>query len=335
MSIFDVAEEAGVSTASVSRVLNSPDSTKQKTRNAVEKAIKKLGYIPNGAARALSSRNSRVIGAIIPTIDNSIFATGIQALQSYLHTKGYFLLLGSSNYDPELEFELCQNFLVQQVAGIIMMGSTHLPECVSMLNKEGTPFVNTGTYDTKGNYCVGFNNRYAAALAARYLVDLGHREFGMIAGITKYNDRALERISGIREELDRHGLSLRDERVLERRYEIDEGGAAFRHLMALKDPPTAIVCGNDVLGFGAILEANKNGIDIPGEVSVIGFDDLVLSKHLKPSLSTIQIPTEEMWCRAADTLLARLDGLETPTAIEIDVSLLVRESTGVPRSTKS
>ena len=273
-----------------------------------------------------------MIGAIIPTIDNSIFAIGIQALQSYLHTKGYFLLLGSSNYDPKLEYELCQNFLAQQVAGIITMGSTHLPECVEMLTKEGTPFINTGTYKTDGSYCVGFDNKSAAALAAKYLVDLGHRNFAMIAGITKDNDRASERIIGIREELKNSGLELRDDRVLERRYEIDEGSAAFRHLMSLDHPPTAIVCGNDVLGFGAILEANKSGVNIPGDVSVIGFDDLVLSKHLKPSLSTVQIPTEEMWCRAADTLLARLDGLETPRAIEIDVSLVVRESTGVPQS---
>ncbi|MCY6379946.1 LacI family DNA-binding transcriptional regulator [Hoeflea prorocentri] len=331
-SIFDVAREAGVSTASVSRVLNAPNRTKQKTRTAVQEAIKKLGYIPNGAARALSSRNSRVIGAIIPTIDNSIFATGIQALQSYLHTKGYFLLLGSSNYEPELEYELCQNFLVQQVAGIIMMGNTHLPECVQMLKREHTPFVNTGTYDTDGSFCVGFDNSKAAALATKYLVDLGHREFGMIAGIAKDNDRAAQRIEGVRKELSKHGIEMPPRRILERRYEIDEGGAAFRHLMSHPEPPTAIICGNDVLGFGAILEANNSGIDIPRQVSVIGFDDLVLSKHLKPSLSTIQIPTEEMWCRAADTLLARLERLEAPRAIEIDVSLVVRESTGVPPS---
>lgn len=330
VSIFDVAREAGVSTASVSRVLNAPASTKAKTRSAVAAAIKQLGYIPNGVARALSSRNSRVVGAIIPTIDNSIFATGIQALQSHLHSKGYQLLLGSSNYDPELEYELCQNFLVQKVAGIIMMGGMQTPECVNMLTREGTPFVNTGIYRTDGGYCVGFNNRSAAALAAKYLIDLGHREFAMIAGITKHNDRATERVMGIRDELAKHRIELRNDTLLECRYEIDEGGAAFRHLMGLERRPTAIVCGNDVLGFGAILEANRNGIDIPGEVSVIGFDDLVLSRHLKPSLSTIQIPTKDMWCRAADTLMALLEGLESPVAVEIDVNLVVRESTGVP-----
>lgn len=330
VSIFDVAKEAGVSTASVSRVLNAPDKTKQKTRIAVQNAVKKLGYIPNGAARALSSRNSRVIGAIIPTIDNSIFAQGIQALQSYLDKKGYFLLLGASNYDPEQEYQLCQNYLVQQVAGIITMGNTHLPECIQMLDKEHTPFVNTGTYSTDGNYCVGFDNAKAASQAVKYLVDLGHKEFAMIAGITKDNDRAAERVNGVKQELRRHGLTLPKERILERSYEIEEGAAAFRHLMQKPDKPTAIICGNDVLGFGAILEAPRIGLRIPDNVSVMGFDDLVLSRHLSPSLTTIQIPTEEMWCRAADTLLALLNQEEAPKAIEISVSLVVRESTGVP-----
>jgi LacI family transcriptional regulator len=333
VDIFDVADEARVSTASVSRVLNAPDKTKAKTRTAVEKAVKKLGYIPNGAARALSSRNSRVIGAIIPTIDNSIFARGIQALQSYLQDKGYYLLLGSSNYDPEQEYQLCQNYLVQQVAGIIMMGNTHLPKCIYMLDKEQTPFVNTGTYSEDGNYCVGFNNRKAASIAAKSLVELGHRKFAMIAGITKDNDRAAERVEGIVQELARSGVELPKHRLLERRYEIEEGAAAFRLLMQLEDPPTAIICGNDVLGFGVILESRKIGVKIPDQVSVIGFDDLVLSKHLTPSLSTIRIPTQEMWCRAADTLLALLEDKEAPKAIEIDVSLVLRESTCVPPQT--
>lgn len=332
VSIFDVAREAGVSTASVSRVLNAPDRTKTKTRLAVQEAIRKLGYIPNGAARALSSRNSRVVGAIIPTIDNSIFAQGIQALQSYLDKKGYFLLIGASNYDPAQEFALCQNFLVQQVAGIIMMGNTHLPDCIRMLRKEDTPFVNTGTYSTDGNYCVGFDNAKAAAKAARYLIELRHTEFAMISGITQDNDRATQRVAGLIGELERNGLRLPKDRLLERRYEIEEGAAAFRHLMRQPNPPTAIVCGNDVLGFGAILEAGKIGVDIPGDVSVIGFDDLVLSRHLTPSLTTIQIPTEVMWCRAADTLLALLDDAEAPVAIEIDVSLVVRESTAAPKN---
>lgn len=331
VSIFDVAERAGLSTASVSRVINSPSSTKEKTRLAVEQAVRELGYIPNGAARALSSRNSKVVGAIIPTIDNSIFAQGIQALQSYLMKKGYYLLLGSSNYDPDQEFDLCRNFLVQQVAGIIMMGDTHHPDCVNMLAREDTPFVNTGTYSQGGAHCVGFDNAKAAAKATRYMLDLGHTEFAMIAGVTKFNDRAINRVNGVRDELQRSGLTLGENRILERPYEIDAGGNAFKELMRSPSPPTAIICGNDVLASGAILTAAREGIKIPDEVSIIGFDDLVLSKHLSPALTTIQIPTQEMWCSAADMLLDMLNGKRTQSAVEIDVSLIVRESTAPPR----
>ena len=116
--------------------------------------------------------------------------------------------------------------------------------------------------------------------------------------------------------------------MLERRYDIAESRAAFRELMACPEPPTAVLCGNDVQGFGALLEAQHGGIRIPEEVSVVGFDDLDLSRHLKPGLTTIRVPTQEMWCRAADMLFARLDGRDTPRAVEIETSLILRGSTG-------
>lgn len=331
INILDVARVAGVSSASVSRVLNAPDSVKSATRSSVQNAIRDLGYIPNGAARALSSQSSRVIAAIIPTIDNSIFASGIQALQSHLQGIGYHLLIAASNYDPQQEYALVQNFLVQKVAGLIMMGETHLPECTDLLDREGVPYINTGTYSPDGDaYCVGFDNAGAAATAVKYLVELGHRKFSMIAGISAHNDRALNRIRGVQDELSKYDLHIPQERLLERRYEIQEGRVAFKHLMRDPASTTAIICGNDVLGFGAILEAGRIGISIPEQVSIIGFDDLDLCRHLKPSLSTIQIPTKEMWTRAADSLLSRLKGMSVPKAIEVDINLVVRESTAPP-----
>ncbi len=324
-----MAAAASVSTATVSRVLNNTGYVKPETRKSVEDAIAALGYIPSGAARSLSSRTSRVIGAIIPTIDNSIFSAGIEALQAHLGKHDYHLLIGSSNYDPEEEYQVCRSFLEQNAAGIIMMGETHTQNCLDMLARYDTPFVNTGVYSPARPYhCVGFDNVATAAKAVRFLVQLGHRRFAMIAGITTHNDRAIGRVHGVRGELAQYGLQLPQDRVLERRYDIEESRAAFRDLMARPDPPTAIICGNDVLGFGAILEAQHSGICIPEEVSVVGFDDLVLSRHLKPSLTTIRVPTQEMWCRAADMLLARLNGDDTPRAVEIETSLIVRESTG-------
>ncbi|HIC82239.1 MAG TPA: LacI family DNA-binding transcriptional regulator [Kiloniellaceae bacterium] len=334
VSVAEVAAAAQVSTATVSRVLNKADYVKPETRRAVEEAIATLGYIPHGAARSLSSRSSRIIGAVIPSIDNSIFAAGVEALQAHLNDRGYHLLIGSSNYDPEEEHQVVRSFLEQRAAGIIMMGETHTRDCLAVLARHGTPFVNTGVYSPEQPYhCVGFDNAGVATKAVRYLLQLGHRHFAMIAGITADNDRAIGRVRGVRAELARAGLTLPDDRVLERRYDIAESRAAFRDLMSLPEPPTAIICGNDVQGFGAILEAQHSGIRIPEQVSVVGFDDLVLSRHLKPSLTTIRVPTQEMWCRAADMLLARLSGEKTPRAVEIETSLIVRESTGpVPAS---
>lgn len=333
-SVVDVAGAARVSTATVSRVLNNPGAVKPETRRAVEAAIAALGYIPSGAARALSGKTNRIIGAVIPTIDNSIFAAGIESLQAHLAERNFQLLIGSSNYDPEVEFEVCRSFLVQHVAGIIMMGETHRPECLALLARHRTPFVNTGVYSPdRPHHCVGFDNVGAAERAARYLLELGHRRFAMIAGITRDNDRAEGRLHGVRQALAQAGLTLPDEDVIECRYDIEESRAAFRDLMAREEPPTAVVCGNDVLGFGAILEALHSGIRVPQQVSVVGFDDLVLSRHLKPALTTIRVPTREMWCRAADMLFARLAGEATPRAIEIETALIVRESTGpAPRS---
>lgn len=325
----DVAAAARVSTATVSRVLNKADYVKPATRKAVEEAIAALGYIPSGAARSLSSRSSRIVGAIIPSIDNALFAAGMEGLQAHLGERGYHLLIGSSNYDPEEEYQVCRSFLEQHAAGVIMMGETHSPDCLAVLERYATPFVNTGVYSPERPYpCVGFDNAAVVATAVRYLLQLGHRRFAMIAGITADNDRAIGRLRGVRAELAANGLDLPDERVLECRYDIAESRAAFRALMRQPAPPTAIVCGNDVQGFGAILEAQHSGIRIPEEVSVVGFDDLVLSRHLKPSLTTIRVPTQEMWCRAADMLLALLGGKDTPRALEIETSLIVRESTG-------
>ena len=325
----DVAAAARVSTATVSRVLNKADYVKPATRKAVEDAIAALGYIPSGAARSLSSRSSRIIGAIIPSIDNSIFAAGVEALQTHLSERGYHLLIGSSNYDPEEEYQVCRSFLEQHAAGVIMMGETHSPDCLAVLERYATPFVNTGVYSPERPFpCVGFDNAGVAATAVRYLLQLGHERFAMIAGITADNDRAIGRLRGVRAELAANDLELPDERVLECRYDIAESRAAFRTLMRRAEPPTAVLCGNDVQGFGAILEAQHSGIRIPEEVSVVGFDDLVLSRHLKPSLTTIRVPTQEMWCRAADMLLALLNGKDTPRALEIETSLIVRESTG-------
>jgi LacI family transcriptional regulator len=329
VGIRDVARRAHVSTATVSRALNRPQTVSAAVRSRVARAVEELGYVPHAAARALTTRRSQTIGAVIPTIDNAIFAKGIQALNRHLESREYHVLLATSEYDPEIEERQARNLVMRGVDGLIFMGDSHTRRLREFLKERGMPYVNTGVYRREpGEACVGFDNRAAAARAAQHLVELGHRRIAMIAGIRRHNDRATDRVLGVSEALRAAGLSLPEEWILECRYDYNEAGQALRRLLARSPRPTAIVCGNDVLAIGALLEAQAAGVRVPAELSIVGFDDLELARHLRPSLTTMRVPTEEMWCRAADYLLAVLASSPAIDNFEIEVGLVVRESTG-------
>jgi len=152
----------------------------------------------------------------------------------------------------------------------------------------------------------------------------------MIVGITAGNDRAAERLSGVRAALAERGLDFAPGRVIEAPYSISDGRRALRRLMAAEPQPTAIICGNDVLAYGAIFECLALGVPVPGRVSITGFDDLELAAELAPALTTMHVPSEDMGRLAADYLLDRIDGQPTPGATKLDVDLIIRGSTSPP-----
>jgi LacI family transcriptional regulator len=177
---------------------------------------------------------------------------------------------------------------------------------------------------------VGFDNARAMAQVVRYLLDLGHRHIAMLAGQTRDNDRAAARVAGVREALRAAGLSLPAARLVERPYELAAARDGLRVLLQADPAPTAVVCGNDVLATGALLEAARLGVAVPGQLSIVGFDDLDLAGHLQPGLTTVRVPAEEMWRLAADRVLDALRGVEVPRSTEIEVALVVRGSTAPP-----
>lgn len=329
MGLSDVALRAGVSTASVSRVLNSPEQVSPRTRARVEAAIAELGYIPHGVARALASRRTRTLGAIVPTLDNAIFAACIAALQRRLKRAGYTLLIASSDYDPAEELREAQALLGRGVEGLMLVGGRHDPRLYALLNDKTVPYVNGWVYDVQSAHpCIGFDNRQAAGRIARHLLALGHRRIAMVAGLTRHNDRAAARVAGVREALAEHGVELPPERLIEQAYGIAEGRAALRQLLRLDPPPTAVIGGNDVLAFGILLEALAIDLPVPQALSITGFDDLPLASHLQPPLTTLHVPSAEIGSLAGDYLLARL-GSEAPLAQrEVEVGLVVRSTTG-------
>jgi len=331
VGIRDVAKHVGVSTASISRSLNAPESVSPELRARIDAAVTELGYIPDAAARALSSGRTRTIGAIIPTVDNAMFARGIEALQNYLSAQDYLLLLATSGYDPEVEERQVQNMVSRGIDGLILRGDVHTDALRKLLASQRIPFINVGVYYPERPYAsVGGNNEEAAWRACRYLIELGHTQIGMVAALSANNDRASARVAGVRRALQDSGLAVRSDWYIEVPYHLDDARQASRTLLSLSMRPTAVVCGNDVIAYGVMLEAERRGLTLPHDLSVMGFDDLEWSRHLRPRLTTMHVPTDEVWTRAGEYLIKTLSGLPAALHHEVDISLVVRESTSKP-----
>lgn len=330
-TIADVAKEAKVSTATVSRVLNGPAGVRESLRTRVEAAVQRLGYVPNASARALMV-GSRIVGAIVPTIDHAIFAKGIDALQHRLAAEGLQLLIATSDNDPAIEASKAQSLVFHGAQGLVVCGRAQTPDLLDFLRRRGTPTVHVMVHQGDSNlHCVGLNNVEAMKQVVRYLTGLGHTEIAMLAGLTTGNDRAAGRVEGVRRGMRAAGLTLRKDRLLERRYDVTAAREGLRLLLARQPMPTAIVCGNDVLAQGALLEALSMGLKVPEEISIVGFDDLPITEHLSPPLTTVRIQTDLMWRTAAEHLLALIQGEQPDPIPPFETLLVQRGSTAPPR----
>lgn len=329
--LSDVAALARVSTATVSRALTCPGKVKPATAARIRQAVQALGYVAHGAARALASKRTHTIGAVIPTLDNAIFAKTAHALQKTLDDAGYTLLIASHEFDAAVEARLTQALIERGVDGLVLLGATHHPSVLRLLDTQRIPYVLTWALDATGRHpCVGFDNRAAANRIAGHLLDLGHREFAMISGVTAGNERASERLEGVRRALAASGIVFAPGRAVEKPYTLSAGREGLREVLRGTPRPTAVICGNDVLAIGALAECQAQGIAVPREISLTGFDDLEIAAVVTPALTTVHFPTAELGSYAAQHLLARLAGKPFEMRTELPVELVVRASTAPP-----
>ncbi len=326
-TLDDVAKKAGVSTATVSRCLNSPDRVVERTRTRVMRAVNDLGYTPNFGARVMAAKRTFTIGAIIPTMENAIFARGLQAFQEQLHSQGYTLLVSSTSYRPEIEAEQVRSLVARGADGLLLIGYARDAKIYQYLRQREIPTLIAWAFQPGTDQaCIGFDNRASMQMLANKVISMGHRDIAVISGVVEGNDRAEGRLQGIIDGARDNGLDPEQIPIIETPYEIENGAKAFDTLMQRETRPTVVMCGNDVLAAGAIRRARELNLSVPDDVSITGFDDIELARILTPTLTTVHVPHREMGRRAAVELVKMVESDSPGLSEQLEISIKLRGS---------
>lgn len=340
-TLADVAKAAGVSTATVSRCLNTADKVSEKARAKVMKAVEDLGYTPNFGARAMAAKRTFTIGAIVPTMENAIFARGLQVFQEQLHARGYTLLVSSNAYQPEIEAEQIKNLIARGADGLLLIGFARDQSVYDFLDRRGVPtLIAWASRLDHAVPSIGFDNRAAMHALATQVLALGHDAIGVISAKIDGNDRAAGRVKGISDAMHDKGMDAARLSIVETSYTVEAGAAAFAELMKRMPQPTVVMCGNDVLAAGALRQARDMGMRVPEDVSITGFDDLELAQIVSPALTTVHVPHRQMGTMAANALIEMIEGKSREgqpkesqakvTSVALPVEVMTRASLGPP-----
>ncbi|MBA4000857.1 MAG: LacI family transcriptional regulator [Brevundimonas sp.] len=334
-TINDIARIAGVSKKTVSRVINQSPFVKADTREKVEAVIADLGFSPDPQARGLAFRRSFLIGMIYDNPSPNYVVNMQQGILDAVRGSGMELVVHPCDRTTDDFMTNVRGFAVRQkLFGAVLPPSVSEDERVaSMLNEVGCPYVRIASVSLDApEHMVVTNDHVGAAEAARHLVELGHRRIGMITGPDLFRSTH-ERGDGFRRALSEAGVTLGEDMVVRGAYTFDSGVAAARELLSRKVRPTAIFAGNDEMAIGVYQAARDMGIDVPFDLSIVGFDDAPMSSRIWPTLTTVKLPIRDMGRMAAEKLLARSRGLDPAKLEQPEVipTLIARDSSAPPR----
>jgi LacI family transcriptional regulator len=323
VTIKDVARRAGVAVGTVSNHLNGTAPVAARTALRVKRAILALGFRPHMGARSLRSRRTHIAGLVLPNISNPFFAEVARAIEHALWEQGVQTMLCDSSQDPERERVHLENLAGRRVDGILMISSGRTPS--ARLDRMDVPVVHVDR-GVEGRPSVVTDNRLGGELAADHLLALGHRRIGVLAGEAHVSN-VRERLAGFRAALARRGLSLREQDLVPGPQSLELGHEVAR-LLRRSRPVTAVFATNDIVAVGAWRKLLELGVRVPGDLSLIGFDDIEMSRILLPPLTTVRQDKEALG-RAAAALLLQLIGGGRPRTERILVPprLMVRGST--------
>jgi LacI family repressor for deo operon, udp, cdd, tsx, nupC, and nupG len=330
-TIHDVAERAGVSTATVSRALATPDLVSEAARARVMAAIRATGYTPNVAARNLRARRTMMVLVIVPNIANAFFAEILRGIDDELVASGYGIIIGNLDNKAEREPRYVELVYSGQVDAVLSM-SARIPAANGrMMSAAGLPMATicVGIPGSKLPFVMVDNYKASYAVAC-HLIELGHRRFGYIHGPAD-NVNDVERRAGFQAGLEAAGVDPRDVVSWPGDFYFESGMAAGRDFLARRDRPTAIFAASDYMAIGFMKAVGAAGARVPEDISVVGFDGIEFSEVVTPNLTTVCQPRYELGRAGARLLLERLKGGTPPASLYLPAPLLMRDSTAAPR----
>jgi len=328
VNVIDVAKAAGVSVATVSRSFNLPHHVRDDVRAKVLEIAQKMGYTPNSAAKALRSRQTNVIGAIIPTLDYALYAKMVNSFQDRLAQYGYVVHVLSCGFDSRNIFDKVRLLVERGAEGLLVVGDIVDEKLKAYLKEYRMPVVCTYSYPAHQEFpFIGFDNYKATQQLIQYLLGLGHRRLAMLTGPILGNDRQQARVQALEDTL--RPLKGEASHVIYESvggYSIEFGDKTMRRIAMEHPEVTAVICNSDIIAFGVLHACKKLGIDVPSQLSIVGHDNMEFTDYYEPPLTTLAIPAEEMGQLSAEALIAHLRNGTEIKPLLLDTELIIRQS---------
>ncbi|WPF80068.1 catabolite control protein A [Bacillus velezensis] len=329
ITIYDVAREANVSMATVSRVVNGNPNVKPTTRKKVLEAIDRLGYRPNAVARGLASKKTTTVGVIIPDISSIFYSELARGIEDIATMYKYNIILSNSDQNLEKELHLLNTMLGKQVDGIVFMGGNITDEHVEEFKRSPVPIVLAASVEEQGETpSVAIDYEQAIYDAVKLFIDKGHRDIAFVSGPMQEPINRSKKLQGYKRALEEAAIPFNEQFVAEGDYTYDSGMEALQSFMGLDRKPTAILSATDEMALGIIHAAQDQGLSIPDDLDIIGFDNTRLSLMVRPQLSTVVQPTYDIGA-VAMRLLTKLMNKEPVEEhiVELPHRIELRQST--------
>jgi LacI family gluconate utilization system Gnt-I transcriptional repressor len=307
VTMQSVAAAAGVSPMTVSNTFRYPDRVQEETRQRVLKIAAELGYVPNHAAGNLASGQSRVIGAVIPSIKNSSFYNYVRGMQDHVATEGYQLILKLADTLSQ-EASAIRTFVGLRVAGIALVGDEHESDVRTLIRKTGVPVVESWVHENPFDMAVGYSTSDATRAITELLIDRGYRRIGFVGYQSDVSSRFTERVPTFRQSLEKAGLDSHRIFLVDQADGFGAGPKALAGLCAIDPELDAMICPTDIVAAGALFECGRRGWKVPERLAVAGWGDYEIASEITPGLTTIQPHAYEMGQRAMSLIIERAAG---------------------------